>query len=519
MSSMGNSHDNAQNESDSDKRKQSNDSKPSSNNNADSTYTHNSAHSQQGAGHIDKDFSSIAALNQKLNQPFVNQSKAHAAQAQDKHSQVEQQAANEAVKLTKAQQKKQRLEEDLARLFSERQLSGTNVRHPNIDHGESALDPDRSLADIPEPTPRYQSVLQHLIADNVQIPAVLQARSKQSTSATVAQDSEKQQAQSKPKNAQLLSSELESSDYDDTSMWGLIASPELASHLELLQLGGLINLPAQFFEPVAAAKAIKQGRAGNKTSSAKHTADAHQDADSSQDAGTDEAANNYALLSPLTEMTLLDLADIQQACDAYPGLTRYGFTGKAKVNVKSLKQPSNQQLEPEAQQTSISTSSSSLAAMMPEMINDIFAPNWELILYPERFDNGVDSLVTDILGCSVAVHILKQCQTRQSINRSLTAQQICQHMRSYVLSQCNRHPQFEKQYRQIRLFVGHVIVAAHYLGLDVVCAAQHASHSATNCKGNTSSNLGEPIYLNVSSRSALFNRYPNISRYYINGWS
>ncbi len=323
-------------------------------------------------------------------------------------------------------------EDLIAQSLLHNQIEYSGMRHPNFHSAMATVNPDRPLTDIPEPAPRYQHSLGKLLS--------------------------MYNVAAKEKNA------------DEASMWALIASPELASHLDLLQLGGLINLPNQFFEP-------------------KYNCEAK-------------------ILSPLTQMSLLDMSDIYQVCAKYPTLTRYGFKSSGEL------------------QQSVGTKSaitdggvSSLSAAMPEMINDLFAPSWEAILYPERFDNEVDSLTTDILACSTAVHILKQCKTRQSINRSLTAKQICQHMRSYVLSQCNVHPQFEQQYRQIRLFEGHVVVAASYLGFDVVHARKHSSAATVNNKGETSGNLGQAIYINVSSQSSLFIRYPNLSSYYINGWS
>lgn len=328
-------------------------------------------------------------------------------------------------------------EDLIAQSLLQNQIEYSGMRHPNFQSSMATLNPDRPLTDIPEPAPRYQQSLGKLLS--------------------------MYDVSAKEKNV------------DEASMWALIASPELASHLDLLQLGGLINLPNQFFEPKSNSEA--------------------------------------KILSPLTQMSLLDLSDIYQVCAKYPTLTRYGFKSS------SDKRSNDSQKSISAKPAITDTSISSLFATMPEMINDLFAPSWEAILYPERFDNEVDSLTTDILACSVAVHILRQCQTRQSINRSLTAKQICQHMRSYVLSQCNEHPQFEKQYRQIRLFEGHVVMAASYLGFDVVHASKHSSASTVNNKGETSGNLGQAIYINVSSQSSLFIRYPNLSSYYINGWS
>lgn len=325
----------------------------------------------------------------------------------------------------------------LAQSLLQKQIENAGMRHPNFQSSKSALNPDRPLTDIPEPMPRYQQPLNELLSAY---------------------------GEDVTKTANL----------EDGSMWALIASPELASHLELLQLGGLINLPQDFFKP--------------------------------------KDNSNSKLISPLTEMSLLDMADIYQICAKYPKLTRYGFKPSDQVQTSVTQSGvSNDAVEGQ--------DSTNTAVNMPEMINDLFAPSWETILYPERFDNGVDSLTTDILACSTAVHILKQCQTRQSLNRNLTAKQICQHMRSYVLSQCNMYPQFEKQYRQIRLFEGHVVVAASYLGLKVIHANRHSTTSSTNKQGEASVNLGQAIYLNVSSQSSLFIRYPNISSYYINGWS
>lgn len=335
---------------------------------------------------------------------------------------------------------KKESEEEVAKSLLQNQIEYAGMKHPNFNCSAATLNPDRPLTDIPEPAPRYQQSLNELLSVYG-----------------------------------LKSSDME--DPQKASMWDLIASPELASHLELLQLGGLIHLSEHFFEP--------------------------------------KDSSHAPLLSPLTEMNLLDLSDIYQICLKYPNLTRYGF----KQSLQTEQSREGQKTSASKSDMGEDNSCSKIAADMPEMINDLFAPSWETILYPERFDNSVDSLTTDILACSTAVHILKQCQTRQSLNRSLTAKQICQHMRSYVLSQCNMNPQFEKQYRQIRLFEGHVVVAASYLGLKMVHARKHSSTASMNDKGQTSSNLGQAIYLNVSSQSALFTRYPNISSYYINGWS
>ncbi|MGM8900287.1 hypothetical protein ACS8FC_16860, partial [Psychrobacter sp. 1Y4] len=72
---------------------------------------------------------------------------------------------------------------------------------------------------------------------------------------------------------------------DSLSKWSLIASEALAEHLSLLKAAQLVDLPDSFYQ--------------NRS--------------------------DQPLLSPLSEMTLLDMSDIQQAIRAYPKLNRYGF--------------------------------------------------------------------------------------------------------------------------------------------------------------------------------------------------
>ena len=124
-----------------------------------------------------------------------------------------------------------------------------------------------------------------------------------------------------------------------------------------------------------------------------------------------------------------------------------------------------------------------------------------MVLQPQDFDTGAGSLVTDIMACSVAVHALKQCATRKSLNYSYRADQICHYVRSYLLNQMNEAPASAYQYRQIRLFTGHIIVAACYLGWDIQVSDDGA------------------CYFNISSRCGLLTRYANMSDYTINGWS
>ena len=226
--------------------------------------------------------------------------------------------------------------------------------------------------------------------------------------------------------------------------WGLIASPSLFSHLELLQAGRLAQLPPSFY-------------------ASKHPS---------------LSPHSIELPTPLTELNLLDLADIRAVMRQLPNLTRYGIQTSLRSREDALQKDVTQK----------------------ELLNDIYADDWHVILHPEQFDNGEDSLATDLMACRVAVHLLAQCDTRKTINRSLSAEQICHHARSYLLSQCVRYPQFADQYRQIRLFAGHIIFAMRHLGLEM-----------------TITNDGE-VFANVSSRSTLFTHYPNVPSYYVTGW-
>lgn len=190
--------------------------------------------------------------------------------------------------------KKNDSESSLAQSLLQKQIENAGMRHPNFQSSKSALNPDRPLTDIPEPMPRYQQPLDELLAVS-------------------AEDM------------------TEAESLEDASMWALIASPELASHLELLQLGGLIDLPQDFFEPKDNSKS--------------------------------------ELISPLTEMTLLDMADIYQIWAKYPKLTRYGFKPSDEIQTSVTQSGvGNDAVEG---QDSINT-----AVDMPEMINDLFAPSW-----------------------------------------------------------------------------------------------------------------------------------------------
>lgn len=242
---------------------------------------------------------------------------------------------------------------------------------------------------------------------------------------------------------------------DSLSKWGLIASEALSEHLSLLKAAHLIDLPASFYQ--------------------NHS--------------------EQPLLSPLHDMTLLDMSDIQQAIRAYPKLHRYGFT---------LNDLPTEVAEITDKHTSVTSTSLRVLTKRynpDELLNSLYADDWQVILQPQVFETGEGSLATDIMACSAAVHALKQCGTRKSINDRYSAAQLCQHIRSYVLSQITLEPAQRHAYRQIRIFVGHIIVAAYHLGWDIQVSAD-----------------GQ-CYFNVSSRNGLLTRYPNMQDYDINGWS
>ena len=239
---------------------------------------------------------------------------------------------------------------------------------------------------------------------------------------------------------------------DSLSKWALVASEALAEHLSLLSAAKLVELPESFYH--------------------NHS--------------------EQPLLASLTDMTLLDMADIQRALQAYPKLSRYGFLATDNINTaKNIKKP---------------LASESLRALTKrynpdELLNSIYADDWQVALQPQQFDSGEGSLATDLMACSVAVHALKQCSTRKTINHSYSAAQICQHLRSYLLSKIVFESAQRHAYRQMRLFTGHIIVAAYHLGWDIQVS------SDGQC------------YFNISSRCGLLTRYANMQDYDINGWS
>ena len=240
------------------------------------------------------------------------------------------------------------------------------------------------------------------------------------------------------------------------SKWRLIGSEALAEHIALLQAAALMAVPESFY-------------------------------------------HNYSeqpLLSSLEHLVLLDMADIRRAMSHYPTLSRYGFlaaTPKSIDNSKKGESTNNKEALRYDKHAELHDPD--------ELLNSLYAEDWQVILQPQQFESGLGNLATDVMACSVAVHALKQCTTRKSINQSYSATQICDYVRSYLLSQLSIAPMQRHQYRQIRLFSGHIIVAAYHLGWDIQVADDGS------------------CYFNISSRCRLLTRYVNINDYYINGWS
>ena len=255
---------------------------------------------------------------------------------------------------------------------------------------------------------------------------------------------------------------------DSLSKWALMASEALAEHLSLLSAARLVELPESFYH--------------------NHS--------------------EQPLLASLTDMTLLDMADIQRVLQTYPKLTRYGFLAADIINEDNINTDSGQANNQTTDNNHIkkALASESLRVLTKrynpdELLNSVYADDWQVILQPQQFDSGEGSLATDLMACSVAVHALKHCGTRKTINHSYSAAQICQHLRSYLLSQIIFEPAQRHAYRQVRLFSGHIIVAAYHLGWDI----------HVNSDGQ--------CYFNISSRCGLLTRYANMQDYDINGWS
>ena len=251
-------------------------------------------------------------------------------------------------------------------------------------------------------------------------------------------------------------------DKGSLSKWDIIASETLAEHLSLLSAAKLVALPDSFY----------------------HT------------------HSEQPLLSSLNEMVLLDMSDIQQAIRAYPKLNRYGFLSADGTDELKSKGDNHKKDTAKAKVAAALSLRALTKRYNPdELLSSMYADDWHVILQPQQFDTGEGSLATDIMACSVAVYALKQCNSRKSINHSYSAAQICQYVRSYLLSQSICEPTQRHAYRQIRIFAGHIIVAAHHLGLDIQVSQD--GHG----------------YFNLSSRCGLLTRYPNMQHYDINGWS
>ena len=261
------------------------------------------------------------------------------------------------------------------------------------------------------------------------------------------------------------SSRFQQSANEHLSKWTLVASEPFAEHLALLSAAKLIKLPDSFYQN------YRHHNSRNRTS-------------------------EQTLLTSIETMQLLDMADIQTAISAYPKLTRFGFLA-AETTLKTTK------LTASAVSDNATATLRSLVKRhnADELLNSLYADDWQVILQPQDFETGSGSLVTDLMACSVAVHALKQCSTRKTINKRYSAARLCQYVRSYLLSQLGSAPASRRHYRQIRLFSGHIIVAAHYLGWDIQV-----------------DNDGD-CYFNISSRCALLTRYANMQDYAINGWS
>ena len=256
---------------------------------------------------------------------------------------------------------------------------------------------------------------------------------------------------------------------DSLSKWALIASEDLGEYLSFLSAAELAEFPDSFY---------------------------HNNSE-------------QPLLSALTNMTLLDMSDIQQALQAYPKLQRYGFTlagSPLSADLNGADAGNCNTNNRNASNSKVGDASASLRGLTKrynpdELLSSLYADDWQVILQPQQFETGEGSLATDIMACSVAVHALQQCSTRKSINHSYSAAQICQHVRSYLLSQVICEPSQRHAYRQVRLFTGHIIVAAYHLGWEI-----QVSHDGQ-------------CYFNLSSRSGLLTLCPNMQDYDINGWS
>lgn len=206
------------------------------------------------------------------------------------------------------------------------------------------------------------------------------------------------------------------------SQWDLVQSPSLLTHLNQLQKQQLIHIPKHF----------------------------HQN-------------DSRPLLPPLTNVSLIDLAEIQAILRQHHGLTHFGFMPSQDTDDSAL---------PFCSIPSNNTQSLS---------------DWQAILCPK---SPTSDIALDILPVSITAFILSHCTTRKSMNTQLCDGDICQYVRSYLLSQCQYYHQTDG-IKGLQIFRGHVIIAAIYLGWKM------HKHQTGKC------------HFNVSSRSVLFTRYPN----------
>lgn len=315
------------------------------------------------------------------------------------------------------------------------------LKHPNFDSTKIKVDPARPLTDIPDPAPNAQGDFTSYFGDSYDDYGKGYAEGDDDS---YDKGYDKSYYELLPKPPLVNQSEL--------SKWQLIASTSLKEQLEFLTAAQLIAIPEAFYEP----------------------------------------QQSPPLIADFDPSSIIDLADIDRALQKFPKLSRFGMVDQTQTPAQ------------------VSPRSPSLQAIIKrfdkdELLNSDFAEDWQVILQPELFESKAlatkDSLALDILPCSLALHVLSLQSRRKTINRGLNADQICQFARSFVLSQAVKFPAKRDYFRQIRLFSGHIIVAAILLGMEIEVARDGA------------------CYFNLSSRASLVSRYANLSDYAINGWS
>lgn len=354
-----------------------------------------------------------------------------------------------------------------ANLLMDELLQANNIVpaivHPNFDPKQNPPDPARPLTDIPEPYRRSAEQINRIYADALSLDDKNKQDAVQKGSNTASQGVSNKNVSKETSKSHVTKNSITNcmqpklSDVNDNlenaSKWQVIQSPELAEHLALLQAGGLIQLPDSFYH--------------NKS--------------------------KQPLLDPLTDLTLVDMGEIQQVLSQHPNLTRQGLRNKP-VNQKHSKTGRTTSNHDKKSPNTLSQHST-----IAQINSRQYCAEWEAILYPQRFDDG-DDLATDIMSTSIAVHVLKQCGTRQSINLNYTIDDIVNHIRSYVLSQCQQLPHMRQHLTHTPIYAGHVIIAAELLGWQVHINEQ------------------QQLHVNISSRCGLFARYPVLADYYVDGW-